>query len=319
MVDVTDVELKPHHEAGVETWVENDNTQKASSKDVLSGRAGIGSSVSIARKEIIYIKLAHVFTYITMIFFLFFNIIILIRVVFVEDTELVAPTYNVCAFLRLFDLFAYTFGKTSMYIVLILRLKLVHFDTIANWKCKFNSVYFLTGMYCVLMSAFGLSIIVNMFTDNNDAITYTKICGIDFNSSKSRIPYFTSVPLAFFIDIIVQLFLLFEFVKPIYSKSNSDSNSNANGNSNDNSSKDDENKDIGNVAVKYSVLTSVAITSSLLNVVIVFLIQFTTGFAIDNCLNSLAIILMSSLHSNIYQKMCCCLHKPCMKCYQNRN
>lgn len=60
-----------------------------------------------------------------------------------------------------------------------------------------------------------------------------------------------------------------------------------------------------NIMVKYAIVSFIAVTTTLI-AIILLMVEYNSVFIfVDNCFTCFAIILMSSVHSNSYNILCC--------------
>eukprot|EP01084_Bolivina_argentea_P187579 323073_1 len=194
------------------------------------------------------------------------------------------PTNISCDLIEIFSVFSYHLCKLSLYIVLILRIKVafsesVYYDTIQK------ILYFL---YMALLIYISL-VLYGDFTAIKGDILYTS----------TNMYYCLLLPMptwgiaAFLIlDIIVSFTCCAVFVYPLKKLLKS--------------TNERSQQTYIEIIRKHAILTSTAIISTF---VFTFLnAVLSTGFVVllDNVVNALCILLMSSWYSNLYDRLCCC-------------
>lgn len=252
------------------------------------------------------IKFAHVLTYLAIIFFCIQECTFAIRAMILND-ENTTISNNTCKMFSIIISTSLGFGKYALYIVLVLRLKIAYGDINDNYnnstnnpvivsKYTYNISYILINMYIIIVLIISIGTALDITFDNK--------CG--FKVTQSKILLFV-VPLSALNEVIIQILLLFAFIKPLFVEHNKFKSGN-------NNNKNSNNKDIQNIIVKYGILTSITVITSFIGVACI-LVGIRVGFVVDSCFNCLALILMSSIHSQFYSKICCCFHNPCLKCF----
>ena len=253
-------------------------------------------------KHIKNIKFAHVLTYVCMMSSFINSLTFLLGWVDVSFTNSIG-----CAGLLMLLGVSYAFSKISLYLVFVLRLKIAYFDIISN--CTFYSLYCLIGIYFTIYIAINLTFVIDNNTFAVDFNGDIKVCSVNNDTQGVNIVNILAV-LSLLIDIVIQFYYVRLFIKPLLSLSKE---SISNNNNKQVSLTDEQMHTIRYIMVKYGLMTSMTVFTSMV-AIIPLLFNAGVTIVIDNCCNCLAIILMSSIHNNFYNKICCFCHHRLSQC-----
>lgn len=259
------------------------------------------------------VRYAHIFTYLTLIFFMLYNMLDAYSISFVNDID---NLDDICMIIYVFQTLLLLFGKVSLYIVFVLRLKIVY-DYLID-KNTFSSLY-------VIIILYGISTFIGamtMFGKNNGITWYVNDSGDNECDLDPNDILLILAAISFLTDVVIQVYYLVLFLRPLFivlnqtSKSNNknSNNDNDNGDNNNDNIIDSSKEEIPSIMIKYGILTCLTVITTMISL-ITFIFFDAQFIIIDNVFNSMTILLMSSIHDKIYNKLCCCCHNAFKKIF----
>ena len=193
-----------------------------------------------------------------------------------------------CDILTRTGYFMHVLSKSSLYLMLLIRIRLIYADT----KYAY-STYTIYPLYAILLSILSVSFYASFFDIESS-----------YNSNKewchTKLPTFEVIVVAVF-DFILSLACIILLFKPLHTITRAELQ-----------------QKIENASAKYivrsGIVTIVAIVSSLISVVFRLRLKlsdpvedtiFLTVVLVDNLINTICIILFDNLNGKLYQKLCC--------------
>eukprot|EP01084_Bolivina_argentea_P194499 333717_1 len=251
-------------------------------KKQLSKKRQISSKDILTSGTIKFREISHVFTVLTLLTYCISGLMKVLNV-----WSLLSINIS-CTVFEIFSVLAYHFGKQFLYIVLLLRVKIAfHGSMFAdNYIVKYISylLYFLIFAF-FMIAIFGDSLTITGFltySDDNPNIHYCEL---------GELPtwgFMTFLLLDFIISVLCVA--IFNYPLKIMLKQHAKG----------------KNRKIYDLTRRYAVLSTTAICSTFF--LILCLRAFNMGWLtlIDNLINSVCLLLMSSWYKIWFEKICCC-------------
>ena len=277
----------------------NYTSNAATTVDILKFTGDTDEDSKILIKNV---KMAHICTFLCMIFYTICNVMLsLIQGAFdyIESSK--------CSLIYKLFIVSFLFGKLSLYSVFVLRLKIAYSNTIN--KYMFGILYGILFSYAALILLAFIEIsrlkTNDFWNDNNN------ICFINTFNYGLLTLIITSM---YLMDVILQCFYVGLFLKPLLkthkqAKFNQARSRGGNDDNNDDDIDDDDGiaTNASNIMVKYGLMTSLTVLTSLISF-------YLPLVPVDNFINCLFIVLMSSIHNKFYSILCGVPHAKCQKC-----
>lgn len=245
-------------------------------KAVRKSASVLSASVTIRKWQ----KVSHMFTMITLLSF------VIMGANYVFNTWSVYGERASCHAVEVFSVISYHWCKFSLYVVLVARIQVAFADSIYKSFTK-KILYFLYAMLFI----FGVVCLYGDSTEVGGEILYTSP-----NTFYCILLPLPTWGLAFFLlsDIIISVSCCVVFIYPLkklLKLTNASSQ-----------------RSYIELIRKYSILTTTAVISTLVLVLLNAVLRMGFLVLVDNVVNTLCILMMSSWYDAWYTRLCCCCH-----------
>ena len=193
-----------------------------------------------------------------------------------------------CKYLSSFAVLCYHYSKFSVYYIFVLRVQIAFYDSQFQYSRKIIIGFYIWITFLFLVAIGGDFLQIRgdwTYYEKEDIYwcqIYVEIWGVIFTT---------------FVDIITAISLMIMFVRPLIILLKTSSNATDN--------------ILRKTVTKYTLLTSFAVLFTLLTMIFIA-VGFGSFGTIDCIVNSVCIMLMSQIHSNVYKIVC----KPCYGCIE---